>query len=176
MRILMSVVIYSLCITSACASGADATGDTGQFHYRITQIDLAPQPGLKFGLQAMVGFEITNTGKLPVRVAIVPAWPTIQLEGAAVQLQMNWQNVSGLVTFWSNSVGSCTQGASDFTLLRPSATVIGNLVLTGRMAEAEMPVVKHARFTASLMVQSLDDKKCWLEPFSVRDVPVGVVR
>jgi hypothetical protein len=82
---------------------------------------LAPQPGLKFGLQAMVGFEITNTGKLRVQIAIVPAWPTIQLEDAAVQMQMNWQNVSGLV-------------------------------------------------------QSLDDRKCWLEPFSVRDVPVGVVR
>ena len=174
MRILMSLLIGCLLLTPSYATDIGASADTGQFHYRVTQIDLVQTPGNRLSVQALLGFEITNTGKVPVRIAIVPVWPAIQLEGAGLQLQLAWRGIIGVASFWSGSTANCTQGAADFTLLRPNSTVIGNLVLEGRLPDPDLPVAQRARFTASVMVQSLEDKQCWIEPFSVANVPVSI--
>jgi hypothetical protein len=59
-------------------------------------------------------------------------------------------------------------------MLRPTYSVTGSLVLDAYAADQDIALVKRARLSANLMVQSLEDKKCWIEPFSVDDVPVGV--
>ncbi len=173
MRILISALMAFILLTPSYASDTEATGDTGQFHYKVSQIDLTHSPGNKFGIKATVGFQITNGGRSPVRVAIVPVMPTVQLQGASVELRSSASTVSGIATFWINQVSYCAQGADNFTLLRPNSMVVGNLVLDARMSDSDLPLSKRARFTANLMVQSLEDKKCWIEPFSVVDVPVS---
>ena len=174
MRIPVSALLCLVYLAPSLANETDATGDTGQFQYRITQIDLTWKPGFKTYFQATVGFQITNTGKFPVRIALVPNWPTVQLEGASVQLQLRSGGLSGMAFSNDNRISQCPQAAENFTILRPNYKIGGNLILDAYTAVPDLPLAKRARFSAILMVQSLDDKKCWIEPFSVLDVPVNV--
>ena len=174
MRILTGLLMVLLCCAPTLAGESGAVASTGQFEYRVSGVDVAWKPGQKPWMQATVGFRITNTSPAPVRFAIIQSWPTLQLEGAAVHFTLRSGGISGIVWSLNNLIGACSEHAENFTMLRPTYSVTGSLVLDAYAADQDIALVKHARLSATLMVQSLDDKKCWIEPFSVDDIPVGV--
>lgn len=173
MRTLIAISIALLCCWPTLADESGAVGSTGQFQYRVAGVDVTWKPSQKSWMQATVGFRITNTGTSPVRFAIVQSWPTLQLEGAAVHFTLRSGGISGIV-FSLYGQSACSQVAENFTILRPTYSVTGSLVLDAYAADQDIALVKRARLSANLMVQSLEDKKCWIEPFSVDDVPVRV--
>ena len=174
MRILIRVLTCLLVASAACADEGGAVGKTGQFTYRVSQMDVAWKPGSRNTyMEATIGLEITNTGSSPVRIAVVPNWPSAQLEGAAVHFALQSGGLTGIPYFNSNQPQYCAQNAENFLVVRPGITIGANLVLDAYAPGQEVALVKRARFSANMMVQSLEDKKCWIEPFSVQGVAVA---
>ncbi len=169
-------LICAACLVSvlSAARADDATAvSTGQFTYRVPAIDLMALPA-KGWYQAIVGFQITNTGSVPVRLALVPAWPTLQLIGVGLNFTLKGGGVSGIPFAGDNRVGNCTGMADNFVTIRPGYSANGNLVLevNAGPGDSSIALAKHGRFSANLMVQSMDDKKCWIEAFGAPEVTV----
>jgi hypothetical protein len=169
----MSTLLFALSLSfPAFAADSDAVVSTGQFTFKIAPIDLTARPG-KGNYQAIVGFQITNTGSVPVRLALVPAWPTLQLAGVGVNFTLRSNGVTGIPWYGDGRASQCSAGADNFVVVRPTFSVSGNLVLDVGAGDVELAMTKRGRFSGNLMVQSLDDKKCWLEAFGISDVAVN---
>jgi hypothetical protein len=150
-------------------------GKVGQFDYEIAQIDVSE---FRNGVaQATLGISLTNTGKSPVRVAIVPSWPTVQLIGDGAEFSLRGGGVSGL-KIQNIPITACKLRAEDFTLLRPGQTLGASMTFDSinRKKLDDLKPVKRGRFNANIMVQSLEDQKCWTETLFDQQVPVVINR
>jgi hypothetical protein len=171
-RLQLTIVVALLASLSAFGESPSAVGTTGQFEYKVSQIDVGFRPHYPRILQATVNLAVKNLGSFPVRIAITQPVPSVQLVGAAVDFMEQNGGASGIQYIGDNRTAYCAQNANNFTLVRPGATAAANLLLYAPFADQKLSLVRLARFSASLMVQSLDDKKCWIEPLSVADIPV----
>ncbi|MFT3855979.1 MAG: hypothetical protein QM742_00145 [Aquabacterium sp.] len=149
----------------------------GALAVRFERIDIGPRPGSgpDAALQATLGMEITNTGSAPLRLAVVPQWPTLQVDGG-VLFGIRPHGVSGLQIFGSDNVAACERATQNFSLLRPGQTFTASMVFDTDLRGRKLPDVRAGRLSGMLMVYSEADKSCALEPFTVSRLAAAVYR
>jgi hypothetical protein len=151
MRRSVAIGFISACLFITTNSIGETKSDTGQFQYQFSTVDVTPSPGSKPNsmIQATVGFEIRNTGSNPVRVAMIPDWPTLQTEGGA-HFTLRRGGVSGLPMISSGRERACDDAAQ------------------------RLSIIRSGRISGQLYVKSAETGKCWIEPFTAANVSVAV--
>ena len=164
-----------LMLATAATSDAGSASQTGQFEYQFSMVEVSPTPGRPANtwVQAVAGFEIRNTGSVPVRIAMVPLWPTLQIEGG-VQFKIRPRGVTGLAVDSNPNVRGCLSRAEDYSVLRPGQAMTASMIFDSNLGGRDLLPAKWGRISGQLLVQSLEDKRCWIEPFTVGKVAVSV--
>lgn len=161
----------------SASAPSSSGGKAGQFAFSFESVEISPRPhqAPNMGVQATVGFDITNTSAKPVRVALIPQWPSLQAEGG-ITFDTRPNGVTGVAGFNNTSVQNCERGAPNFSLLRPGESIRSNIVLDGTFGGRDVAKISWARFSGSLMVQSVDDKTCWIEVLSSAKIPATLYK
>lgn len=172
----MFSILAMLLTMTAAAEKNDSINETGQFEYSFSTVEVSPIPGQKPNteIQATAGFEIKNTGSAPVRIAVITPWPTLQIEGG-VQFKLRYSGITGVSSYDGNR-DYCSKAAPNFSLLRPNKILTASLIFDSDLKGRTLLSAKRGRISGELMVQSMEDNKCWIEPFTVGRVPVSVIQ
>mgnify|MGYP007095242882 CR=1 FL=1 len=176
MQSTLILILAMLLSMTAAAEKGDSINKTGQFEYTFSTVEVSPIPGRSrnTGIQATAGFEIRNTGSVPVRVAVVTPWPTLQIEGG-IHFVIRYRGITG-IAFDDISIQDCSKAAVSFSLIRPDNSLTASLFFDSNLGGRELLPASWGRISGQLLVQSTDDKTCWIEPFTVGRVSVSVVR
>lgn len=170
--LMFSILVMLLSMTAA-AEKNDSINDTGQFEYSFSTVYVSPKPNSGSYLQATAGLNIKNTGSVPVRIAVVPQWPTLHVEGA--QFRVRYKGING-VEYADIDITKCVDVAPKFSLLRPQRSLAASLIFDSEHKVSALLSAKWGRISGQLMVHSMEDNKCWIEPFTVGRVPVSVAQ
>lgn len=175
MRRSVAAGFISACLLVSTSGIGETKNDTGQFEYRFSAVDVTPVPGSKpnSAIQATVGFEIRNTGSNPVRVAMIPAWPTLQTEGG-MHFVLSRRGASGLPMIPSRHEEACDDAAQRLSIVRPQTTLAASLVFETNLHGRDLTPAKLGRISGQLYVKSEATGKCWIEPFTAANVSVAV--
>lgn len=152
-------------------SGEATVVRSGHFEFKFQPVEISPAPGSKpnGALQATLGLEIKNLSASPVRLAVVPEWPTLQAEGG-IQFRLRGRGITGVESYNRDEIDNCPTAASNFSLLRPGQSISSNFVFDTDLEGREIRTISWARVSGSLMVESESEKKCWKEPFAASRV------
>ncbi len=172
---MFSILAILLSMTVA-AEKKDSINDTGQFQYSFSTVEVSPIPGRKPNteIQATAGFEIKNIGSAPVRIAVIAPWPTLQIEGG-IHFNIRPAGITG-VSFHNGNRNYCAEASPNFSLLRPNKILTASLIFDSDLKGRTLLSAKWGRISGELMVQSMEDNRCWIEPFTVDRAPVSVIQ
>ena len=150
--------------------------NVGELVFGIRRIEIRPRPGGTPNRDqwAVMGIDVTNTSVSPVHVAIVPAWPAIQIDGA-IEFKIRYPpGVTGLETFDRESVDYCVQNAKNFTRLVSGQTITANLPFETDLHGGNFLQVNSGRISGAIMVYSPDNNSCVKEAITASDIPVVI--
>lgn len=180
-----SLNFFSLCLVVTSVSGvaqAQIVTRSGQLDHSFETVEVRPRPGSKPNseIQATLGFRTKNPGSTPLRVAMVPPWPSIHLEEGihmtVREFPMADFGIRGIYYDRYVTVANCATSAQNFTLLRPGDSLTANLVFDADLKGQAAPPSKWGRISGALLVETPGDGKCVLSSFSASKLPVSVSR
>lgn len=150
---------------------------SGDFELRFTTAEIRPLPGYSANsyMQATVGVDITNNGDVPLRIAIIPGWPTLQIEGG-VQFDNNGQDITGIEKLNLYDAGRCQTDINNFSLIRPENTVTASMKFQTNLDGRNLSDANFGRLSGTMMVQTSDGNSCTKEPFTAAKIPVKVFK